>query len=206
MKRPAAPEFDNLLTDLAGRRRGFHEPPVDTGEGWRRHDNPGMPRSDRETAPDRTPQSRLVEAELHGLLGYQLAQARIVTDQVFDAAVGRPLDLRPVEFTILALILANPGLTARQLARGLAVTPPNIALWIERLEGRGLIARTRGERDARVQHIRLTREGAALTRRSTERLLEAEREALATMSAAERAMLVELVHKVAMTRGRGHAR
>jgi len=61
-------------------------------------------------------------------------------------------------------------LTARQLSRGLAVTPPSIAPWIERLEGRGLIARTRGERDARVQHIMLTCEGAALTRRSTQRL------------------------------------
>lgn len=165
-----------------------------------------MTRSARSAPPDRTPQSRLVEAELQGLLGYQLAQARIVTDQVFEEAVGRPLDMRPVEYTILALILANPGLTARQLARGLAVSPPNIALWIERLEGRGLIARTRGEHDARVQNITLTAEGSALTRRSTQRLLEAEREALAAMSAAERAMLVELVHKVAMTRGRGHAR
>jgi DNA-binding MarR family transcriptional regulator len=165
-----------------------------------------MTRPSRDPAPDRTPQARLTEGLLHGLLGYQLAQAAIVTDQVFTDAVGGPLALRPVEYTILALIEANPGLTARQLARALAVTPPNIALWLERLDGRRLIQRSRSERDARVQHIDLTTEGRTLARRSTQRLLDAEASALSSMTAAERAMLVELVHKVAMTRGRAHGR
>jgi DNA-binding MarR family transcriptional regulator len=151
---------------------------------------------------DRTPLARLAEAELHGVVGYQLAQATIVTTQVFNAEVGAAGKLRPVEYTVLALVRANPGVTARQLAKGLAVTPPNIAVWLDRLQTRGLVARSRSDADARMQHIRVTRAGAALVGRATQRLLEGEAAALATLSAAERAMLVELLHKVAMARKR----
>lgn len=149
---------------------------------------------------DRTPHAQLAEAGIHGIVGYQLAQATIVTDQVFDERVGRQGELRRVEFTILALVHGNPDVTARQLARALDVTPPNIAIWIDKLESRGLVARTRGESDARMQHIRLTESGAALVERSVALLLEGEQAALATLSAAERAMLVELLHKVALAR------
>ena len=151
---------------------------------------------------ERTPLVRLAEGGLHGVVGYQLAQASIVTTQVFNAEAGAAGKLRPVEYTMLALIDANPDVTARQLARGLAVTPPNIAVWLDRLESRGLVVRSRSETDARMQHVRVTGTGAALARRSTRRLLDGESAALAALSAAERAMLVELLHKVAMTRKR----
>lgn len=155
---------------------------------------------------DRTPLTRLAEGDLHGLVGYQLAQAAIVTSQVFDDEVGRVSKLRKVEYTMLALVQANPDVTARQLARALAVTPPNIAVWLDRLESRGLVQRSRSEADARMQHIRATAAGAALARRCTRRLLEHERAALDALSAAEQAMLVELLHKAAMTRRRASAR
>ena len=152
---------------------------------------------------DRTPLAMLAEAGVHAIVGYQLAQAAIVTDQVFDERVGRHGGLRKVEFTILALVQGNPDVTARQLARALAVTPPNIAIWLDKLESRGLVARTRSESDARMQHIRITRAGAALVDRSVQLLLEGEQSALAALSAAERAILIELLHKIAMSRKRG---
>ncbi len=139
---------------------------------------------------------------MHGILGYQLAQAAIVTDHVFEKSVGGEGGLRRVEFTILALVQGNPDVTARQLARALAVTPPNIAVWIDRLESRGLITRTRSSTDARVQHVRITRAATVLLDRSMRRVLEGEQAALSTLSSAERAMLIELLHKVALSRGR----
>lgn len=151
---------------------------------------------------DRTPSARLSEAPMHGIVGYQIAQAGIVTDAIFEQQVGRPGELRKVEFTILALVQGNPDVTARQLARALAVTPPNIAIWLERLDSRGLVARQRSTSDARVQHIRCTPEGARLVTRAVRQVVQAEAEALTTLSSAERAMLVELLHKVAMARRR----
>ncbi len=151
---------------------------------------------------DRTPLAQLAEGGVHAIVGYQLAQAAIVTNQVFDERVGRLGELRRVEYTLLALVQGNPDVTARQLARALAVTPPNVAIVLDRLEQRGLVARTRSARDARMQHVRLTREGATLVESSTRALIEGEQAALATLSAAERAMLVELLHKVALARRR----
>jgi len=159
----------------------------------------------RKTTPlateDRTPLTRLREAGAHAIVGYQLAQAAIVTNQVFDEQVGHQRNgLRRVEFTILALVQGNRDVTARQLARALAVTPPNIAIWLDKLESRGLIARERSVADARMQHVRLTPRGTTLVERSVQVLLEGERVALDALSAAERAMLVELLHKVALSR------
>lgn len=152
--------------------------------------------------PDRTPLARIAESQLHGVVGYQLAQASIVTTQIFNHEVGGPLDLRTVEYTVLALVHANPGVTARQLSRGLSVAPPNIAVWLDRLQARGLVERSRSETDARVQHLQATAKGAALAKQATRRLRDGETAALAALSAAERAMLVELLHKVALTRKR----
>jgi DNA-binding MarR family transcriptional regulator len=159
-----------------------------------------MPRKTAIAGEDRTPLARLSEGNAHTIVGYQIAQAAIVTNQVFDERVGQRGDLRRVEFTILALVHANPDLTARQLARALAVTPPNIAIWLDKLQSRGLVERERSSADARMQHVRLTARGKTLVERSAQALLEGERQALAALSAAERAMLVELLHKVALSR------
>lgn len=164
---------------------------------------PSAPRPSRKPAvpaADRTPHAHLAEGAAHPLVGYQIAQAALVTDQVFDERVGRNGGLRRVEFTILALVQANPGVSARQLAKALAVTPPNIAVVLDRLEQRGLVERSRSAHDARVQHVRLTAEGTALTDRAAQRLREGEQAMLAALTAAERAMLVELLHKVARLR------
>ncbi len=153
---------------------------------------------------DRTPHARLAEGRAHALVGYQLAQATLVTDEVFQQRVGHTaMDLHRVEYTILAIVDANPGVTARQLARALAVTPPNIAIWLDRLDKRGLTQRERSTRDGRVQHVQLTSPGMTLVARASAALLEGEAAALAGLSSAERAMLVELLHKVALARRTG---
>ena len=157
-----------------------------------------MPRT---TDPvDHTPQSRLSEGCIHPIVGYQLAQATVATTQVFMQRVGRPLKLRPVEFTILALVRENPDATARQIARALALTPPNIALWLDKLESRGFITRTRSERDARKQHIRATAAGAASALNAAAQLVEGDRAALSALSAGEQAKPVELLHTIALGR------
>lgn len=153
-------------------------------------------------ASDRTPQALLSENRLHGILGYQLAQAAIVTDMVFEETVARAHGLRRIEFTVLALVQGNPGVTARQLARALAVTPPNIAVCLDRLGAQGLLTRERGSADARMQHLTLTRKGSALIDRAAQAVLDGEAAALAGLSPGERVMLLELLHKTAQARRR----
>lgn len=143
---------------------------------------------------------RLVEDDLQQVLGYQMAQASITTTRVFMEAVGRPFDLRPVEYTMLALIQKNPGGSAAQLAKALAVTAPNITMWVDRLEARQLVQRLRSETDRRTQRLQLTAKASKLMDQATARLLAGERQALDILSAAERAYLVELLQKVASCR------
>lgn len=149
-----------------------------------------------------TPLGRLDEGRMHAILGYQLAQATIVTTRVFTERIGETFELRPVEFTILALVDGNPGVSARQLADALAVTPPNITAWIDKLERRGLIERERSSTDGRAQHIRTTTKGASLARKAVQLAIDGEQAALVELSPAERGMLVELLHKVARCRSK----
>lgn len=160
---------------------------------------PPMP-SQRQRSRDLTPEGGLGEAALKYITGYQLAQAAIATTEVFQAQVGGPFELRPVEFTVLTLIHENPGVSGRQLARALGVTPPNITMWIDRLEERALVIRERSATDGRAQHLSATPKGSTLARNAVQRLLDGEQEALATLSAAERAILLELLHKAALCR------
>lgn len=149
---------------------------------------------------DTTPLGNLGEARMHDVIGYQVAQASIATLGWFERLVGLPMALRPVEYTMLTLIHDNPGVTGARLARALAVTAPNIVTWVSRLEERGLVKRESSATDRRAQSLRTTAAGAKLAGEATRRLLEGEREAFAHLSNAERAMLVELLHKVALRR------
>jgi DNA-binding MarR family transcriptional regulator len=153
----------------------------------------------RDSRADRTPAGRLEEVRLQKVLGYQLAQAAIVTDAIFRAQVGRLLDLGPVEYTVLTLIEENPGGSLARLARALAVTPPHITALVDRLEARGLVARVASDADRRARVLSVTRTGAQLVRKATSRILAAENAAL-PLTPGEQAILAELLHKVACAR------
>ena len=148
---------------------------------------------------DITPAGRLEEARLAQVLGYQLAQATIVTSAIYTANVGDPFELRPVEYTVLTLISENPGGSLARLARALAVTAPNITAMIDRLEARGLVQRAQSEQDRRAQILRTTTKGETLVRKCTQLIIDAEKATLA-LTPGEKAMLVELLHKVACAR------
>lgn len=155
----------------------------------------------RASLPDATtPAAGLAETPLLRLLGYQMAQATIVTQAVFERGVGGPLGLRPVEYTVLVLVTENAGVSPARLSRALAVTRPNMTLWVDKLEARGLVTREKNAVDRRGQHLHATRKGAALAAKATQILLDAERSACATLSEAERLMLAELPHKLAGAR------
>lgn len=164
-------------------------------------DNCGMPLAKRHD-DDQTPRGHLDEGRLHDLLGYQMAQATIVTTAAFMRAVGTPLKLRPVEYTILQLINENGAITPGRLARALGMTAPGITVWLDRLHGRGLVLRERSQADRRVQDVSLTAEGQALVSQASGVLLAAEDEALQPLTRGERTMLLELLHKVACLRSR----
>jgi DNA-binding MarR family transcriptional regulator len=159
-----------------------------------------MPRIPRALGRAPGPNADPVDVRLDRVLGYQLAFASLTTDAVFARVVGAPLQLRPVEYTVLALIREHPGVSPGQLADALAVTPPNITAWLGRLETRGFLDRSTSPTDRRAWVLRLTPAGERASADATRRLVAAEHEALAGLSPGELAMLGELLRKVAAAR------
>ena len=150
---------------------------------------------------DETPDGRLQEDELKRLMGYQVAQANVVTLAVFQEVVGKPLGLRTVEYTVLALIASNGEASPAQLAKALNLSPSYITMALDKLAGKGLVRRETDERDRRAQRLHATRQGRAQVGQMTQALLEAERRLFSgALSEVEQLMLKELLHKLARTR------
>ncbi len=141
--------------------------------------------------------SGLDQTVLGHVLGYQLARASIHTRAAFQKAIGEPLRLRPVEFTILQLLRHNRRATQKQLARALAITAPGMTVLLDRLESRGLILRERNEHDKRSVFVRLDEAGDELAEASLRASRDMETEVLHGLSAGERLMLFELLDRVA---------
>ena len=154
----------------------------------------------RSTTKELTPAGCLVATRLHDVIGYQIAQASIATLALYQRAAGAPLALRPVEYTMLVLLNENPGGTAARLARALAVSAPNMTMWLEKLQRRDLVRREASESDRRSQHLYVTEKGRKLANEATRRVIEAERHAFSHLSVGERAILVELLRKLALKR------
>lgn len=144
-----------------------------------------------------TPGGNLSEVHLKPVLGYQVAQASVVTGRIYDVAVGNKTGLHRLEYTVLMLVQDNPGCTSSSLARALNISAPNMALWLERVNGKGLIDRVPSTADRRSNHLRLTRLGEETVTQATQAILEAEAATLSALSFGERAILTELLHKVA---------
>jgi DNA-binding MarR family transcriptional regulator len=71
-------------------------------------------------------------------------------------------DLKPVEFSVMSVVVHNPGVTSRQLCAALNILPPNLVGLIQILETRGLIERKPHPHDGRAVGIHPTDEGEAL--------------------------------------------
>lgn len=141
--------------------------------------------------PDALDQSRLTH-----LVGYAASRAAITLRRVFAKHMG-PLDLKVVEFSVLMLVASNPQVNQRQLGEALDVSAPNMAVTLDRLVERGWVERVRGTRDRRAMHIHLTAAGAELAARAERIAAHMESSALKALSPAERALLIELLMKVA---------
>ena len=59
------------------------------------------------------------------------------------------------------------GRSMSELAKALSVAPSSISIAIQKLEGKGMLKRTKGEKDARIVWITLTEAGSRANRRHT---------------------------------------
>jgi len=150
-----------------------------------------MSTSNDDTGADGLDQSRLTH-----LVGYASTRASITMRRVFVRHLG-PLDLKIVEFSILMLVAANPQINQKRLGAALDISAPNMAVTLDRMVERGWVERVRSTQDRRAQQIHLTDQGAELVQRAEKIASTMENATLKVLSPAERALLIELLMKVA---------
>jgi DNA-binding MarR family transcriptional regulator len=142
------------------------------------------------------PEAGLDASRLTHLVGYAASRASIELKKTFARHLG-PLQLKAVEFSALVLVAANPQLNQKQLGAALDVSAPNLAVILDRLAERGLVKRVRSTVDRRAQQLHLTPAGRELTARAEAIAATMENASLQMLSGAERALLIELLLKVA---------
>ncbi len=143
----------------------------------------------------------LDQSGLMHLVGYAASRASIELKKSFSRHLG-PLKLKAVEFSVLVLVDTNAEVNQKQLGQALDVSPPNLAVTLDRMVEQGWIRRERSERDRRAQLIRLTPIGQALVTRARKIAQTMENDALKVLSSAEKALLIELMQRVAQQRPR----
>ena len=102
-----------------------------------------------------------LDSALDDLIGYAMRRAQL---KLFQNLIGRlsDHDLRPAQFSALAIIEQNPGLMQADLARALAIEPPQVVPLLNKLESRALAVRVRCKPDKRSYGIFLSKAGEAL--------------------------------------------
>ena len=145
-------------------------------------------------SPPRKP-GRLDDSGLFHLVGYAASRAALELRKVFTQHMD-DFGLTTPQFSILMLVLDNGDVNQKQLGQALDISPPNMAVTLDRMAERGWIERVRSTRDRRAQQIHLTPAGRALAERTRRIAATMEEPALAALSRAERALLIELLRKI----------
>ena len=115
---------------------------------------------DNTTAPRGKAVRRRFRADVvRDIVGYRLRRAQIAVFQQFSARFG-DYDLRPAEYSALALIEANPGSKQIEIAKALGIKRANFVALINGLAARGLVERRQPAEDKRSQALHLTVQGA----------------------------------------------
>jgi DNA-binding MarR family transcriptional regulator len=111
-------------------------------------------------------------------------------------AVLSPHGLSMRHFGVLSAVQAEPGLNQRVLGEGLRIDRSTVVALADDLERAGLLERRRGA-DRRTFSLHLTPHGVERLRAFKELVAGVHAEFLAPLSAAEQAMLRDLLFKIA---------
>jgi DNA-binding MarR family transcriptional regulator len=98
---------------------------------------------------------------LPNLIGYVLRRAQVSVFQDFIETCASQ-DIRPAQYSVLAVIEQNPGLNQSRLARLLGIKRANLVGMLDELEMRGLAERRLRDDDRRAHGLHLTSGGVAL--------------------------------------------
>lgn len=98
---------------------------------------------------------------IEGRLGYHIRRLQVWVFQDFIRTLS-VIDIRPAQYSVLAVIGANPGLSQTEVSAALGIERARLVRLLDRLEKRGLVLRRPAARDRRSHALELTEEGTAI--------------------------------------------
>jgi MarR family transcriptional regulator, temperature-dependent positive regulator of motility len=105
----------------------------------------------------------LEPSEIHGMPGHLVRRMHQASQAIFDAQVAESgIDLTSVQFAVLAVIGATPGIDQATLATAIAFDRPTTGGVIDRLEAKGFVRREITKVDRRMRHLYLEPAGVAI--------------------------------------------
>ena len=132
---------------------------------------------------------------LEALIGYRLRRASSAVNSHFKQAMGE-LAVRPVGFSLLAVIGRNPGIGQSELGRALGIQRANMAPLAADLRERGLVVSSASSDDRRTRRLTLTDAGERLLEDCLIRVRRHEDAVFAGLTDGERRQLLALLSKI----------
>jgi DNA-binding MarR family transcriptional regulator len=132
---------------------------------------------------------------LETLIGYNARRAALAVIAEFLEKMA-VYDLKPVDFSVMSVIVHNPGVTSRQLCASLNILPPNLVGLIQSLNSRGLIDRQPHPHDGRAMGLYPTEKGKSLMLDAESTASELERNVGGKLTPNQAQTLVMLLQKI----------
>ena len=104
--------------------------------------------------------------------------------------------LKPVDFSVMSVIVHNPGVTSRQLCASLNILPPNLVSLIQSLDSRGLVERLPHPHDGRAVGLHPTKKGRTLMVQAEATASELEKNVGGKLTPNQAQTLVTLLQKI----------
>lgn len=127
-------------------------------------------------------------------LGYMLVRAADQVSRPWHAAL-RAHGINPRQFSVLAWLARDPGLSQGELARRVMVTPQSMSESLAALLQSGYVDRDEPG-PGRAAQLRLSAAGRRLLARAYPVIEATNRDSFAALSPAERSDLARLLHKL----------
>jgi DNA-binding MarR family transcriptional regulator len=143
-----------------------------------------------------TLEEELNPSVLERIAGYHLRRAYGAISTGFNRTFAGT-GLRQVLFGITAIIAANPGINQGKVAQVLSIKRANMVALINELLDMGIIERRIVPTDRRSFSLHLTDQGTAEFARWAQQIDEHEKELFARFNPGERAILIELLGRLA---------
>ena len=124
--------------------------------------------------------------------GHGIRRLQQIAVAVFSQG-AQPHGVTPVQFAVLQLLEHMPGIDQRTLAQQVGFDKATIGGVIDRLEARGLIARSSSPTDRRVRLLAVTDAGRELLQAAEPAVLRAQRRMLDPLPEERRAQFMELM-------------